>query len=276
MVGWETPLEVSSSRADITHSVPPETPGATETAKPNEPSPEVPIDLVCDTLADAAAQSELPVAFFARLIWQESGFRQRVVSRAGAQGVAQFMPKTAQYVGLEDPFDPLEALPASARFLQSLHRYFGNLGLAAAAYNAGPRRIQNWLARRAPLPQETRQYVRKITGQEPEKWLEQKPIEIPVHLPKRAPCEGIAGLSRTEEKRTVPAFLTAPVTRLIEEARLAAERARQVKERLVAARRAKAAKASIVAKEKGIRAAAARAKPAAGKSGSYRLADARR
>jgi hypothetical protein len=278
MVGWETPLEISSSRADITHSIPPETPAPTETAKANEPAPDVPIDLVCDTLADAAAESELPVAFFARLIWQESGFRQRIVSRAGAQGVAQFMPKTAEYVGLEDPFDPLEALPASARFLQSLHRYFGNLGLAAAAYNAGPRRIQNWLAKRGPLPQETRQYVRKITGQEPEKWLEQKPVEIAVHLPNRAPCEGIAGLSRDFETRTVPAFLTEPVARLIEEAKLAAERARQVKERLLAARRAKASKASVAvaAKAKGIRAAAAKAKPAAQKSGSYKLAEARR
>ena len=65
----------------------------------------------------------------------------------------------------ESPLDLtlLQALPKSAEFLGELRDQFGNLGLAAAAYNAGPRRVQEWLAGRGPLPGETRAYVRIIT-----------------------------------------------------------------------------------------------------------------
>src|SRR5262249_19742072 len=93
---------------------------------------------ICDALAAAAGENDLPVAFFARLIWEESRFDPTAVSRAGAQGVAQFMPATANARGLADPFDPMEAIAHSAKLLRDLRREFGNLGLAAAAYNAGP------------------------------------------------------------------------------------------------------------------------------------------
>ena len=74
------------------------------------------------------------------------------------------MPETAADVGLDNPFDPLQAIPASARLLRNLFQQFGNLGLAAAAYNAGPKRIQDWLAKKGKLPQETQGYVKIITG----------------------------------------------------------------------------------------------------------------
>ena len=86
---------------------------------------------ICDALAAAASENDLPVDFFARLIWQESRFDPTAVSRAGAQGVAQFMPATANARGLAEPFDPIEAIAHSA--LRDLRREFGNLGLAAAA-----------------------------------------------------------------------------------------------------------------------------------------------
>ena len=63
--------------------------------------PDMPVELVCDALARAAEETGLPPAFFARLIWQESKFKQRVVSHAGARGVAQFMPETAVQFGLQ-------------------------------------------------------------------------------------------------------------------------------------------------------------------------------
>src|SRR5436190_16658810 len=100
---------------------------------------------MCDTLAQAAQQNQLPVGFFVRLINQESGFNPTIVSSAGAQGVAQFMPEVAKEWGLKNPFDPHEALVASARFLRSLYQQFGNWGLAAAAYNGGMGRVQKWL-----------------------------------------------------------------------------------------------------------------------------------
>ena len=130
---------------------------------------------MCETLATAAQAHELPVGFFVRLINQESGFNPEVVSPAGAQGVAQFMPKVAEEWGLKNPFDPHAALIASARFLRSLYDQFGNWGLAAAAYNGGMGRVQKWIDKRGKLPDETRHYVMTITGVPADKWADGKP-----------------------------------------------------------------------------------------------------
>jgi hypothetical protein len=130
----------------------------------------IPIDQICEALAASAEANDLPLTFFANLIWQESRFNQGAISRAGAQGIAQFMPATAAMVGLKDPHDPLEAIPASAELLRQLQQRFGNLGLAAAAYNAGPKRVADWLANRGLLPRETRAYVSIITGAAAEQW----------------------------------------------------------------------------------------------------------
>jgi Transglycosylase SLT domain len=119
---------------------------------------------------DSAVAHSLPVEYFLRLITQESGFNPNSVSPAGAQGIAQFMPATASDRGLKDPFDPTEALPKSAELLNELREHFGNLGLAAAAYNAGPERVRRWLAGEARLPQETLNYVRIVTGREAADW----------------------------------------------------------------------------------------------------------
>lgn len=125
---------------------------------------------ICRLIEAAAKQHELPVAFFTRLIWRESSFRPHVTSPAGAQGIAQFMPGTANERGLADPFDPEAAIPHSAAFLAALKGQFGNLGLAAAAYNGGPNRLARWVARGGSLPYETQAYVRFITGRSVEEW----------------------------------------------------------------------------------------------------------
>src|SRR4051794_40126124 len=105
----------------------------------------------CSSLARAAAVHDIPLAFFTRLIRQESNFNSKAVSRAGAQGIARFMPATALWRGLSDPFEPTQALLESARWLHELQAEFGNLGLAAAAYNAGPRRGKNWVGGRGKI-----------------------------------------------------------------------------------------------------------------------------
>lgn len=139
---------------------------------------------LCLMIESAARAHDLPVEFFARVIWQESRFRADAVgpvTRGGAraQGMAQFMPATAAERGLLDPFDPVQALPKSAEFLRELWAEFGNLGLAAAAYNAGPRRLRDWLAGTGRMPEETRNYVAAITGMTVEDWktLRDKPAE---------------------------------------------------------------------------------------------------
>jgi hypothetical protein len=151
----------------------------------------------------AAVANELPIEFFTRLIWQESRFNPRAVSHKGAQGVAQFMPKTALWRGLADPFDPLQALPQSAAFLRELRAQFGNLGLAAAAYNAGPGRVQAWLSGHASLPGETRAYVMAITGHSAETWRSGEPRDEAV-LP-ALPCTRVAKLF-TPSKPVPPAL----------------------------------------------------------------------
>jgi hypothetical protein len=132
-------------------------------------------EAMCLMIESAARANDLPLEFFARVIWQESRFQTDAVgpvTRSGqrAQGIAQFMPGTASERRLLDPFDPVQALPKSAEFLSELRSQFGNLGLAAAAYNAGPRRVQEWLAGSGPMPQETRNYVSAITGTPVDDW----------------------------------------------------------------------------------------------------------
>jgi hypothetical protein len=143
----------------------------------------------CQTLAAAAAANDLPVHFFTRLIWQESRFNPDSVSPAGAQGIAQFMPGTARLNRLEDPFNPHEAIPKSAQLLRDLKRQFGNLGLAAAAYNAGPGRVQDWLAAHRVLPDETRAYVRIVTGYTIEEWTSGQTVSWNLPAAKDLPCD---------------------------------------------------------------------------------------
>jgi hypothetical protein len=170
-------------------------------------------EAMCLMIESAAKASHLPLEFFARVIWQESRFRPEAigpVTRSGqrAQGIAQFMPETASERGLLDPFNPVQALPKSAEFLAELRDQFGNLGLAAAAYNAGPRRVQEWLAGTGPMPQETRSYVLAITGSTVEDWASalkggRTPERIPTSscrelmvLLKQAPNPFVTGLEQ--------------------------------------------------------------------------------
>ncbi len=166
---------------------------------------------VCDTLTKAAESNNLPVPFFISLLFQESRFDPATVSSAGAQGVAQFMPETAASMGLENPFDPLQAIPASARLLRNLVAQFGNLGLAAAAYNAGPRRIQDWLQKKGKLPDETKGYVKTITGQPAETWTAASALPGQ-RLPRHAPCQESAGLYAWTGPQTIPLPMPSPLT----------------------------------------------------------------
>ena len=143
---------------------------AAAAAAPSEGATETVEQALCRLIEGSAKARGLPVPFLTRLIWRESSFRVGVVSPVGAQGVAQFMPGIARERGLLDPFDPEQAIPHAAHLLADLRRQFGNLGLAAAAYNGGPGRVTNWLAGSGGLPAETRSYVYAITGQPAEDW----------------------------------------------------------------------------------------------------------
>jgi hypothetical protein len=160
-------------------------------ATPSPPSAED----ICRTVEEAAAENSLPVEFFARVIWQESRFNALAVSPKGAEGIAQFMPRTASWHGLADPFDPIEALRHSAEYLRELRDQFGNLGLAAAAYNAGPGRVSAWLANHRALPGETRNYVAIVTGWTADEWASPSPPQnAETTIPQGVPCARLANL----------------------------------------------------------------------------------
>jgi hypothetical protein len=165
----DTPPEMTVARPSVEELAIPQ-PKPAEAARESETR-----EAICLMVESAARAAGLPLEFFARVIWQESRFQTDAVgpvTRSGqrAQGIAQFMPGTASERRLLDPFDPVQALPKSAEFLGELRDQFGNLGLAAAAYNAGPRRVQEWLAGTGYMPQETRNYVLAITGSTVEEW----------------------------------------------------------------------------------------------------------
>ena len=125
---------------------------------------------ICRRIEVEARASKLPAAFLVRLIWLESRFDPNAISPKGARGIAQFMPGTARLRGLADPFDARSAIAASARYLGELRDEFGNLGFAAAAYNAGEQGVRNWRAGKSRLPHETEDYVFVITGYTSDKW----------------------------------------------------------------------------------------------------------
>lgn len=129
---------------------------------------------LCSAIERSANSHAIPPEFFARLIWRESLFRPEAVSHKGAEGIAQFMPSTARMRGLGNSFHVLDALDASAAYLKEMSIRFGNLGFAAAAYNAGENGFSRFLASER-LPIETRDYVFAITGTPIDTWRDDPP-----------------------------------------------------------------------------------------------------
>lgn len=112
----------------------------------------------------AEAAHGIPAGMLERLLYQESRYREdiitgKVASPAGALGIAQFMPATAREMGI-NPLNPVEAIPAAAKYLASLYRRFGTWDKALAAYNWGMGNVQRKGLEAAPL--ETRLYYTSI------------------------------------------------------------------------------------------------------------------
>jgi soluble lytic murein transglycosylase-like protein len=177
----------------VAHADPPHTHSARERL----------IGRVCDLIATQADRTGLPKDFFARLIWKESRFDPNAVSPAGAEGIAQFMPGTAKLRGLADPFDIEQAIPASAAYLGMLKAGFGNLGLAAAAYNAGESRVSRWLSSGGFLPLETEDYVLDILGEPVDSFAER------THVATIRPLDARRGFKAA--CRDLPAIMSATV-----------------------------------------------------------------
>jgi soluble lytic murein transglycosylase len=106
-------------------------------------------------------QHRLSPALLRAVIKAESDFDPRAVSRTGALGLMQLMPRTAAAMKVEDPFNPVENIAGGAKYLRYLlNRFHGDLPLALAAYNAGEYRVKRW--QQIPPIQETQFYVKKV------------------------------------------------------------------------------------------------------------------
>lgn len=163
---------------------------------------------VCAAIERSAEVSGIDPHFFARLLWKESLFEPGAISPVGAMGIAQFMPGTADMVGLDDPYNPAKAIAASARYLRNLTDNFGNMGLAAIAYNGGENRAARFVSGGGSLPWETQDYVEAITGRNAWTWRDDPPelgevdIRLDKEQPFRAACIELAGNRRLREFKT--------------------------------------------------------------------------
>ena len=122
---------------------------------------------------------------------------------------------------------------------------FGNLGLAAAAYNAGPKRVVDWLAQRSGLPKETRDYVSVITGKPVEEWRGVKDKAVVFTVPRAVPCHRTAHFSAIEQSERMAQLervaeeRARAIERALEERRLAAKARENMRRAAEAMKRAK-------------------------------------
>lgn len=111
-------------------------------------------------IQEAATMYGLPFAFIKAVIHVESAFDPTAVSHAGAMGLMQLMPGTAQSLGCSDPFDPRMNILAGALYLRLLaNRYSGDMNLTLAAYNAGPARVDR--VQGVPF-EDTARYIERV------------------------------------------------------------------------------------------------------------------
>lgn len=109
-----------------------------------------------------AARVGLPAELLKAVCVAESRMNPRAVSPAGAKGLMQLIPSTAAYLGVTDPFDPVQSISGGARYLAKQVGEFHSYELALAAYNAGPGAVRK--AGGIPAIHETQVYVRRVMG----------------------------------------------------------------------------------------------------------------
>ena len=119
------------------------------------------IDIYDSFIEEASKRHGVSFPLIKALIKAESNFNPRAVSKAGALGLMQIMPKNVNALKISDPFNPLENIMGGTRyFRQMLEKYEGKLQLALAAYNAGPNMVDNYNG--IPPLKETQNYVKKV------------------------------------------------------------------------------------------------------------------
>jgi len=115
-------------------------------------------------IESAARENDVAPELLLAVMVQESGGRADAISPAGAQGLMQLMPATAEDLGVDDPFDPVQNIRGGARYLSQMRERFGDdMDLVLAAYNAGPGNVRR-AGNTIPAFPETRDYVRRVSA----------------------------------------------------------------------------------------------------------------
>ena len=114
-----------------------------------------------DIIYKAAEKNGIAAPLLKAIIKAESNFNPRAVSKKGALGLMQIMPGNLKSLNIQDPFDPKQNIMGGARYLKRMmNRFGGKLPLALAAYNAGPKKVEQY--QRIPPIRETENYVRRV------------------------------------------------------------------------------------------------------------------
>lgn len=136
----------------------------------------------------AASRYQLPESLVRAVVHTESNYNPRAVSRAGAMGLMQLMPRTARSLGVKDAFDPAQSIHGGARYLRLLaNRYGGDMVLVLAAYNAGAGNVEKYGG--VPPFEETRAYVRSVLRRF---YAYERQAQVPGAQLRRAPARHLA------------------------------------------------------------------------------------
>jgi hypothetical protein len=135
----------------------------------------------------AAAKSGVDEDLVSSVISAESGFNPSALSPKNAQGLMQLIPSTATAYGVKQPFNPGQNIDGGTRYLKDLlDQYHGDMTRALAAYNAGPRRVDQYNG--VPPYTETRAYVKRVSKSYAERKKAAKPPRVPVCYPELVVC----------------------------------------------------------------------------------------
>jgi soluble lytic murein transglycosylase-like protein len=162
LVGDKYVLQMTGGRAEIAVadvvSIEPE---EVFTPLPPAPAQAGPLPFYRDLVEAAAKKYNMDADLISSVIAQESNFDPKAVSRRNAHGLMQLLPETATKLGVKNIDDPAENIDAGTHYLHDLlQKYNNDLGLALAAYNAGPDKVQ--LYGNVPPYRETISYVRRV------------------------------------------------------------------------------------------------------------------
>lgn len=167
-------------------------------------------------IRDASRRFDIPELWIREVMRQESGGRPNATSHAGAMGLMQVMPGTyrelqARYNLGPDPYHPYDSIQAGAAYLREMYELYGNPAFLAA-YNAGPRRVEEYLWGGRGLPNETRNYVARIapriTGAQPARRAAPEvyaAAEMGFHIPPGPrPMSGGTALALRDQRQAPP------------------------------------------------------------------------